>query len=288
MNWIIFTFLAIIFRAIYSLGTRRLSRDVTISPITLSFLLTASTGLLILFFNPLLGGLDFSGVKSNVMTLALIVITSVAGNIVYFAGQKKLDAGVTQIIFSSILIWGGILSVLFLQSTFSIPQVIGMIILLTAIIMVQYKKKGSVSINKSALYIILSAMLFALFQVGSAHVSTSIHVAAYLLITSLGTALTILCTSFNTIKKDYVALKTHFKGTVTNLFVASGTSSLYMMFSFLAYKTAPDKGVVVVLLTSQVILSVLFGIVFLKERENIKVKIIAGVLALIAGILIKS
>ncbi|MDP4011629.1 MAG: DMT family transporter [Candidatus Roizmanbacteria bacterium] len=287
MNWIILTFLAIIFRAIYSLGTRRLSRDAIVSPITLSFLLTASTGLLILLFNPLLGGLDFSGVKSNVMILALIVITSVVGNIVYFAGQKKLDAGVTQIIFSSILIWGGILSVLFLQSTFSTQQVIGMIILLTAIIMVQCKK-GSVSVNKSALYIVLSAMLFALFQVGSAHVSTSIHVAAYLLITSLGTALTILCTSFNTIKKDYVALKTHFKGTVTNLFVASGTSSLYMMFAFLAYKNAPDKGVVVVLLTSQVILSVLFGIVFLKERENIKVKIIAGVLALIAGILIKS
>lgn len=287
MNWIILTFLAIIFRAIYSLGTRRLSRDITVSPITLSFLLTASTGLLILLFNPLFGGLDFSGVKSNLMTLVLILSTSVAGNIVYFAGQKKLDAGVTQIIFSSILIWGGILSALFLQSTFSAQQVIGMIILLTAIIMVQYKK-GSVSVNKSALYIVLSAMLFALFQVGSAHVSTSIRVAAYLLITSFGTALTILCISFNTIKKDYVTLIAHFKGTVTNLFVASGTSLLYMMFSFMAYKTAPDKGVVVVLLTSQVILSVLFGIVFLKERENIKVKIIAGVLALIAGILIKS
>ncbi len=287
MNWIILTFLAIIFRAIYSLGTRRLSRDNTVSPITLSFLLTASTGLLILLFNPLLGGLDFAGVKSNLITLALIVITSVAGNIVYFAGQKKLDSGVTQIIFSSILIWGGILSVLFLQSTFSAQQVIGMIILLTAIIMVQYEK-GSVSINKSALYIVLSAMLFALFQVGSAYVSTSIRVAAYLLITSFGTALIILCVSFNTIKKDYAIVITHFKGTVINLFLASGTSSLYMMFSFMAYKTAPDKGIVVVLLTSQVILSVLFGIVFLKERENIKVKIIAGVLALIAGILIKS
>jgi len=264
-----------------------LSRNVTVSPITLSFLLTFTTGLLVLLFNPLVGGLDFSGVKSNLFTLLFIVITSVVGNIVYFAGQKKLDAGVTQIIFSSILIWGGILSVLFLNSTFSIQQVVGMIILLTAIIMIQYKK-GKISLNKSVVYIILSAMLFALFQVGSAQVSSTISAAAYLLITSFGTAFIIFVIYFNTIKKDYAPLRTHLKSTVYNLFFASGTSSLYMVFSFLAYKNAPDKGVVVVLLTSQVILSVLFGIVFLKEWKNIEMKVIAGVLAFIAGILIKS
>ena len=287
MNWIILTVLAIVSRATYSLGTRLLSRNVTVSPITLSFLLTFTTGLLVLLFNPLVGGLDFSGVKSNLFTLLLIVITSVVGNIVYFAGQKKLDAGVTQIIFSSILIWGGILSVLFLNSTFSIQQVVGMIILLTAIIMIQYKK-GKISLNKSVVYIILSAMLFALFQVGSAQVSSTISAAAYLLITSFGTAFIIFVIYFNTIKKDYAPLRTHLKSTVHNLFFASGTSSLYMVFSFLAYKNAPDRGVVVVLLTSQVILSVLFGIVFLKEWKNIEMKVIAGVLAFIAGILIKS
>ena len=287
MNWIILTVLAIVSRATYSLGTRLLSRNVTVSPITLSFLLTFTTGLLVLLFNPLVGGLDFSGVKSNLFTLLLIVITSVVGNIVYFAGQRKLDAGVTQIIFSSILIWGGILSVLFLESTFSIQQVVGMIILLTAIIMIQYKK-GKISLNKSAAYIVLSAMLFAFFQVGSAQVSSMISAAAYLLITSFGTAFAILIIYFNTIKKDYAPLRTHLKSTVHNLFFASGTSSLYMVFSFLAYKDAPDRGVVVVLLTSQVILSVLFGIVFLKERKNITMKVIAGVLALVAGILIKT
>lgn len=69
---------------------------------------------------------------------------------------------------------------------------------------------------------------------------------------------------------------------------ASGTSSLYLVFSFLAYKNAPDPGVVVVFLTSQVIFSVLFGILFLKERENMGKIIVAGVLACIAGVLIKA
>ena len=43
-----------------------------------------------------------------------------------------------------------------------------------------------------------------------------------------------------------------------------------------------------VLLTAQVILSVIFGIIFLKERGNMGKKLLAGILAVIAGILIKA
>jgi len=287
MNWIILTIIAITARATYSLGTRLLSRDVKVSPITQSFLLTLASGFLVLLFNPLIGGLDFSGVRSNLLTLGLIVITSVAGNIIYFVGQKKLDAGITQIAFSSILIWGGILSVLFLNSSFSAQQIIGILILLAAIILVQYKK-GGVSRSPSVIYIIVSAILFAVFQVGSAKVSTTISAGAYLLITSFGTAITILVIYFNKISEDYSKLVPQLKNTFSKTLFASGTSSLYMVFSFMAYKVAPDKGVVVVLLTSQVILSVIFGIIFLKEKDNISKKVLAGILAFIAGIFIKS
>lgn len=68
----------------------------------------------------------------------------------------------------------------------------------------------------------------------------------------------------------------------------SGMSMLYFLFSYLAYRYAPDRGIVVVLLTSQVILSVLFGLLFLKEKENTTKKVAAGILAFIAGVLIKS
>ena len=287
MNWIILTLLAIIARATYSLGTRMLSRDIKVSPITQSFLLTLATGVLILLFNPFIGGLGFNGVGSNFLLLSTIVIASVGGNIIYFIGQKKLDVGMTQIAFSSILIWGGFLSVVFLKSNFSITQSIGIVILLSAILLVQVKK-DRITLHRSVLYIVMSAMLFALFQVGSAKIAPTISTGAYLIVTSFGTAITILIIYFKTIKTDFSKLTSQVKNTFSKTLFASGTSALYMIFAFMAYKKAPDSGVVVVLLTSQVIVSVIFGIIFLKERENMGIKLLAGILAVIAGILIKS
>ncbi|MDA1316933.1 MAG: EamA family transporter [bacterium] len=287
MNWLTLTVIAIIARATYSLATRVLSRDIHASSITHTFLLTVSTGILTLLFNPLIGGLNFNGVNNHFLLLGFIIATSVGGNIVYFVGQKKLDTGTTQIAFSSILIWGGFLSVIFLKSTFSMTQSIGMVILLSAILIAQVKK-DRVRLNQSVLYIILSAMLFALFQVGSAQAASTISTGTYLVIISFGTAITILLFYSKTIKADFYILNSQVQNTFLKTLFASGTSALYLIFSFLAYKNAPDSGVVVVLLTSQVIVSVIFGIIFLKEREKMGIKLLAGLLAVIAGLLITS
>jgi drug/metabolite transporter (DMT)-like permease len=287
MNWIILTLLAIIARATYSLGTRMLSRDIKVSPITQSFLLTLATGILVLLVHPFIGGLDFNGVGNHFLLLSIIIITSVGGNIIYFIGQKKLDVGMTQIAFSSILIWGGFFSVVFLKSNFSITQSIGIVILLSAILLVQVKK-DRIILHRSMLYIVISAMLFALFQVGSAKIAPSISTGAYLIVTSFGTAITILLLYFKTIRTDFHILIFQVKNTFSKTLFASSTSALYMIFAFMAYKNAPEPGVVVVLLTSQVIVSVMFGIIFLKERENMGVKLLAGIMAVAAGILIQS
>lgn len=51
---------------------------------------------------------------------------------------------------------------------------------------------------------------------------------------------------------------------------------------------APQPAIVGMLLTSQVVLGVILSIIFLKEHDNIGRKLGAGVLAVIAGILIKT
>jgi uncharacterized membrane protein len=63
---------------------------------------------------------------------------------------------------------------------------------------------------------------------------------------------------------------------------------LFYLFSYYAFQAAPDRGIVVVLLTTQVVLSVILGIIFLKERANMALKIYAAIIALIASLLIKA
>lgn len=287
MNWLLLTLLAITSRATYSIATKVLSKDVKISPITQSLLLTSTAGFISLLISPSMGGISLRGTSQYIISTMLMIVSQAFGNLLFFKGIKKLDAGTTQIAFSSILVWGAILSVMFLGSVFSLTQILGIVLMLVAILFVQYTK-GKLDLNSSFLYIVASAILFAVFQVASADLSKTLTTGTYLVLAYLGPSLIIGLIYFNNIKNDFKLLKNQLRNTSSKTLFASGTSLLYFLFSYLAYKYAPDRGVVVVLLTSQVVLSVIFGIFFLKENDNKVRKILAGVLAFIAGALIKS
>ena len=287
MNWLVFTIIAITARSSYSIAAKVLSNDVRVSPITQSLLLTSSAGMLSLLFSPFLGGISFNGIGQYGLAAVLMIASQGFANILFYKGVQELDAGTTQIAFSSILIWGALLSVMFLGSSFSFTQVMGLALMFIAILIVQYKGR-KVGISSSVSYIILSAVLFAIFQVASADLAEELTPATYLAMAYFGPTILIGGLYFRTVKNDSKKLTQQLMNTATKSLFVSGTSLLYFVCSFLAYSKAPDSGVVVVLLTSQVILSVVFGIIFLKERDNMNRKLLAGILAVIAGVLIKA
>lgn len=129
MNWLLLTLLAITSRATYSIATKILSKDVKVSPITQSLLLTSFAGVLSLLISPVVGGISFKGLGQFLFPTALMISSQAFGNILFFKGIKNLDASTAQIAFSSILIWGAILSVIFLKSIFSPIQLTGIIFL---------------------------------------------------------------------------------------------------------------------------------------------------------------
>jgi len=287
MNWIYLTLLAITSRATYSIATKVLSKDVKVSAVTHSILLTTFAGILSVIISPFVGGISFKGIESFYLSALIMVLSQAFGNILFFKGIKDLDAGTTQIAFSSILIWGAILSVAFLDSVFSTKQIVGILLMLFAILLVQYKK-GKLDMSSGVLYIVASAILFAVFQVASADLSKIISTGAYLLMAYIGPSLIVGILYFKLITNDFHLLKQQVRESFLITLFASGTSMLYFVFSYIAYRYAPDRGVVVVLLTAQVVLSVIFGIIFLKEKDNQLRKMVAGALAFAAGMMIKS
>lgn len=76
------------------------------------------------------------------------------------------------------------------------------------------------------------------------------------------------------------------KAVYSRLALAAGLSTTFFLFSYLAFQSAPDKGVVIVLLPVQVVISVILGVIILGEKDAIAKKLIASVVAFIAGILI--
>ena len=287
MNWFLLTVLAITARGVYSIATKLLSNKVEVSPVTQAVLLTTSAGALAIPVSFLVGDMSFSGIGQYWLSVIVMIVAQAFGNILFFAGVKRLDAGMTQIAFSSILIWGAILSIIFLDSSFTAVQSMGIILMLTAILTAQYKK-GKKNLDPGVLYIIGGAALFAVFQVASADLAETISTGAYLMLAYFGPSLLLGLIYSKTLMKDWVLLKKQLKKTTRSTLFASSTNVLYFLFSYLAFQVAPDRGVVVVLLTAQVILSVVLGIIFLKEKDNVPRKVIAAVLAFAAGALIRS
>jgi drug/metabolite transporter (DMT)-like permease len=93
-----------------------------------------------LIISPSIGGISFNGILAVWPIAVIMVLSQAFGNVLFFKGMEKLDAGSTQIAFSSILMWGAILSVLFLNSNFSALQIIGIFVVMFAIIFNAYRK----------------------------------------------------------------------------------------------------------------------------------------------------
>lgn len=284
--WLLYTVLAVVGRATYGVLSKVLSNHVKVSPITqIVFLLAASTvyGLLILPFS---GGFKLDGLDALWPALVLALVTFAIGNIAYFKGIAQLESAATQVAFSSILIWGLAMSVVFLGTTLSLVQGLGVFVLLFAILLAQYQDKA-LKLKPGILLIVLSAACFAAFQVASAKLSQVLNLGTYMVLVFLGPALLIGVPFIKEIKHDIKTARSHLAPLARTAFVTAAASIFYYIFVYFALRQAPDPGIVVLLLTSQVVLAVLLSIIFLKERNNIAFKIAAGVLAMLAAIMVK-
>lgn len=287
MGWLILTILSVLSRAVYGVFTKVFSNDLSVSSATQTVVLSGLSAVIVLPLSIFIGGISTKGFSGNWPTIFIMILSVSLGNILYFKGIERLDSGTTQIAFSSILIWGAILSVLFLHSHFSLLQGVGIILLLFAIIFSQYKK-GKIKLSPSIGYIVASAASFAVFQVTSAELATKMTAGTYLLLAYLGCVFIVGAIYFGKISQEMGVLIKDIAKVGKATFLASSTSLMYFVFSYFAYRVAPDRGVVVVLLSTQVIFAVILGGIFLKEREGLGRKVFAGVLAVIAGIFIKA
>lgn len=270
-----------------SVAQKVFSNRTKTSPATQVVLFTGAAAILSLLISPLTGGLSTHGLAAVWPVALLMVVAQATGNILYFKGLAELEASVASVAFSSILLWGIILSVLFLDSSFSLKQTLGIVLLFLAILTVQYRR-GVKKVEPAILYVVGSALLFAVFQVSSAELAKTIPAATYLLLNYAGATALVWLVYRKQVHRDVQGLKSLRVSIFQSVIVAAATSTGYFVFSYFAYKHAPDRGVVVVLLTAQVVLSVIFGIIFLKERKQMIRKLSAGFLALTAGVLIKS
>jgi len=286
MHWLLLQTISIVFRAFYSLGIRQASVKVPIKPITLSTLLLFISGIPPLLASPWYGGLDLSGLSGNYLAIFAMVLTLGIGNLIYFLGQKDVDAGTSQILLSTKLVWTVLISIVFLGFRYDLGQYIGMLLLTAAIAVIIYRK-DKIEINRGGYFIMLSAVVFAVNSLVSANVANSISSVQFLTLSYFGAASLSFAYGFRDIRDDFAYLVGNIKDI---LYYVGGTSMinlLYFLFLYLAFDAANEQSDLVAVLTNaQVVTTVVASSLILKERDNIYRKIVAGVLVLISALMI--
>ena len=284
MNWLLLTFISVIFRSFYGLMTKVLSNKVKTSIYTQAALLPLAGAVITVILAPFLGGLNFNFSGVSITAILLVILGQGLGNIVYFEAIKRLSNGTAQIAFSSILIFNTLLSLVFLNLHLSLLNVGGLFVLMLAILSVV---SGKIEMNKEGIVLMIaSALLFSIFQLSSAELSKQVGAVTYLLIAYLGAAAVVCILKWKIIVHDLTSTPLH--STLGVPLLAAIPSVGNFLFAYYAYRVAPEPAKVAMLLTSQVVLTVFLSYFFLKEKGGVMRKAFAAILVVVSAIMIKS
>lgn len=284
MSWLLLTFLSILFRSIYGVLTKVLSNVVKTSVYTQAVLLPLSAGLIAILISPFIGGFSYQEGRVSLIAVLLVVLGQGLGNIVYFAAIKRLTNSTGQIAFSSILVFNTLLSVVFLGLTLSTLNIIGVILLMLAIVSVT---TGKIKFDaRGVLLMMFAALLFAVFQLSSSVVSAQVSAALYLVLAYLGAASVAFVLKFKQVVSDLKQVKDK-KITFGVPAITALPSIGNFLFAYYAYKIAPEPAKVAILLTSQVVFTVILSYIFLHERDHVWRKVFAAVLVVASAALIR-
>jgi drug/metabolite transporter (DMT)-like permease len=284
MLWLLYTFGSLTSRACGSIAHKMLARDVRVSGETLGFLFLSSSLLLTLVSIPIFGlTVDTSFTTLQWAALVGMAATQGVGMIFYFRALQQLSSTAGQIIFSSILVFSAVLGSVFLGTHFSALNIVGIVVLISAIALVS---RRDLRANLSGTMLMLTAALFfAGYQILSVAVVHEISLVTYLLSTYLGAAVCIFAYAPRQVYTEITAYAD--KTRLCYLASIAGVTSFgNVALAYLAYASAPVPIKVALLLTAQVVVTVILAYIFLREREDFSMRLIAVALVVVAGYLI--
>lgn len=278
MNWLVLIIISLILNSAVSLLQRVMLKKDTSDPVAYSVFFQLSISLLFLIFGLLINNIVFHGLWNLLPNLLLMTVLYGLGNALIFTALKTTEASKFTIIFASRALFSVMGYSLILRDVFTIKQVVGLVVLLSAMLLVN---QGSFSwkVKRGDILSLLAGLCFGMANINDKILLGQIPIYTYLFLAFFTPPLFILLIRPVTLSK---------LRTVANrdtLKVMLATIVLYGLGSvtfFTSLKNADSPSKVSTVNLAGVVLTVVLAIVFLKEREKISQKIIAAIMT-VAG-----
>lgn len=258
-----------------------LTQKVNISAITNNFFVWILQGIIGLALAFLLGQYSLSIPLPMAWKLALISCIYFAGGTAFYTSYKGNSPSISIIFGTISVVFSSLLGTLFLQDHYSVRLVIGIVMILSAIIFLNYNRQEK--LNKYNLYAILGGTFFGAAFTLDKSMSTTISPFMYLGLMCLGVATVSVITSLKLIKNE--TGKMHRKNFVP-IIMSALFGSTFNLFTFFAYRHGANVGVADAINNSAVFLVIFLEIAILKDHSQLGKKVAAAAIATAGVILI--
>lgn len=282
MSWQLLVGISVLTYSLSILLQRILLKEEKSDPVAYSIVFQIITGLMVGVF-AIIRGFSVPNLLPILPNLILMILFYGAGNIFIFRALKHLEASDFTIIFASRTLWTIVAAIFFLKESFNINQFFGTILILISIFIVTGKAK-ILSLDKGHIYALAGAVAFGLAFANDAFILRIFDVPSYLFIAFILPAIVVWLFNPGATKKMKPLLKgktLQKLGVLTILYAVSAVSI------FLAYQIGRNAAQIAPLNQTSTIVTVIFGIIFLKERADLFKKLLGSVISFIGVLLLR-
>ncbi len=238
-------------------------------------------GLISIFLALLRGKLELAFPPFLIINFLVLAIFATAAYVLKYRGFQLISASEVVIFATTSKFWNVLGASYFLHEPITIRQIFGTIIILFGIAVTLYIDK-KLKLNKGIFFVLLSAFLMGLSDISGYFILQTIDASNYQIYFYLLPVFTLLLVQPSTIKKIsyYFRFDRALKVTTLAIF-----DTLGMLALFFAYQAGGKASVIGPLSATKIILTVIFAIIFLKERVNIT-QTLAGAAITVIGVIL--
>ena len=282
MGWQVLLIISIVTYALSVILQRILLANNKTDPVALAIVFQLFTGLLIAIY-AFINGFHLPNFSSNLHNFIYMIFLYTFSNILIFKSLKLIEASEFTILFSTRALWTVIAAVILLKETFSLQQSMGTLLIFASVIIVSFKSH-KIKLGKGQVFAFLAAIFFGIAFVNDAFILKNNDVPSYLVFSFTLPGLFIwILNSRATNKMKFIFHKEAF----LKIILLGFLYAISAISVFLAYKIGNNAAQIAPLNQTSTILTVILGVIILKENNYILRKIFGSIISFLGIILLK-
>ena len=282
MTWFIWILISVITTAAANLLQRVVMREKDSDPYgtTVIFQLTTTLMTGIFAFSQ---GFQMPPIGAHLWNFVLSAFFWGFGSYSLFKAFQSLGSSENAIISSLGTIVTIITAVFFLGESFNTPKIIGTALILGSIIALNFKN-GKFTFGVGTKYAVISTVLFGLGVTNDAFILRTYDAVSYTPIAFLLPTILLLIIRPKAVSSFHRLANYSFR---KNMFLLAFFYSAQAITYYLALQIGPSASQIATINKSNIIVTVLLAMIFLKERESLGLKFLSAILVTVGVLLIK-